>query len=365
MKLSIALILAVGLFGNVSAQQAYSYYGLRHTLKDTLQIMFLYVGFLESNSSDDITGWAHSDIPDWAKGDYNALIDTDVDSIGERLNLTHYYHSMSQGKFVVIGDIFPELIRVHLRRDTIVTPDTINGGYDTSYNISNSQYASMTSDAFDSINARIARSESPYISWDWSQYDRRQNKSSYGFDNSLYSDVTGTPAGPDGVIDHITIIFRELEGIPGGYASSNLSEPIYTNADTFNTGLHIFHRRAYKDPLPFNSWWHHEFAHNIFNCAHFFNNNNTCGNRWYAKQGWGFMGGGESPFETVLGWEAWWLGWLEPTTIFSDTTITIGDFVIQGEALRIAMPHTDGNHYLWIENHQMIDSFESPPPTTP
>lgn len=183
----LVLISTICYYDLLTARTAQSYHGKRHTLSDTLRVLFLYVGFTDSDSTDNIPGWKHDEIPDWAKGDYNQVLDTDMDSSGQYLNLTHYYHTMSQGKFVLVGDVFPEMIRVPL--------DTFTSGQ----NKGKLRHNVITHAAFDTINARISRGIESYVSWDWSQYDRRKNKNSYTVDNSLYSDTQGTPAGPDGL----------------------------------------------------------------------------------------------------------------------------------------------------------------------
>jgi hypothetical protein len=343
--LIIAALLCLN--GMTHAQTKNSYYAKTHTPKDTLRVLFLYVGFTYTDSTDNVPGWHHDEIPDWAKGKYNSVLDADLDSLGAHLNLTYYYNSMSQGGFILVGDVFPELIRVPL--------DTFTSGQ----NKGKLRHDVITKSAFDTINARIARHEPPYVDWDWGQYDRRKNGSGYMFDNSIHSNTSADPAGPDGVLDHVTMVFRSFKFTPGGQAGLYSSGVITdTNNNTFNSGTSIAHGYAYQEPMQFNTWWHHEFAHNLYEAPHFFNNNNTTGTRWYGRKGWGFMGGTESPFETALAWEAWWMGWIDPLTITADTTITVKDFVTEGEAVRIRVPHTDGKHYLWLENHQRLHEFD-------
>ncbi len=82
--LSIAAFLCLG--NMLHAQTKHAYYAKTHTPKDTLRVLFLYVGFTDTDSTENIPGWKHDEIPDWAKGDYNQILDTDMDSSGQYLN---------------------------------------------------------------------------------------------------------------------------------------------------------------------------------------------------------------------------------------------------------------------------------------
>ncbi|MBK8488734.1 MAG: hypothetical protein IPN31_06325 [Bacteroidetes bacterium] len=87
----------------------YSYYGSSVTPKGDLHTLIVFIGLDDATSADDYDNWDYNDLPEWAKGDYNEVFDTDATQIHTVRNLTSYNHTMSNGAFTITGEIYPEL----------------------------------------------------------------------------------------------------------------------------------------------------------------------------------------------------------------------------------------------------------------
>lgn len=153
MKQLFSLLIGCLIAASVVAQATeHSYYGSLHTPKGELHGLIIFIGFNDTDAGDDVAGWYHDQIPDWAQGDYNEVFDKDDSQIGTVKNMTDYYYNMSDGQFVFTGEVFPEQIPV--------TPSIIPGvGLDANEAIN---------DAVDYINAN-------YTTYDWSRFDNRKN----------------------------------------------------------------------------------------------------------------------------------------------------------------------------------------------
>ncbi|HET8964234.1 MAG TPA: hypothetical protein VFM99_10065, partial [Chitinophagales bacterium] len=227
---------------------------------------------------DDITDWAHDDIPEWAKGDFNEIIDKDDSQIHTIKNLTSYYHTMSEGKFTVTGEVYPELL--------VVSPI---------YGSLGLNYSTALLDAVDLINQKTN------LSFDYNygnRFDERVNNPLYLFDNSLYSNITLDPAEPDGKIDFVCFVYRIGENCNG---SSGLNTDAGELEDD-NTPVNIFQIKTgisitsmCSDSKSLRQVFSHEFAHNVYGAPHTWGVNGVVGNYYYSYNGWGFM----APFQII------------------------------------------------------------------
>jgi hypothetical protein len=93
--------------------------GYVHTPHGHIHMLVIFVGYTNTTSADDVgtpgtpTYWAHNDIPNWAKGNNNELFSKNIDEIGSLpKNLSSFYYTVSQGNFLVTGEVFPEQIPV-------------------------------------------------------------------------------------------------------------------------------------------------------------------------------------------------------------------------------------------------------------
>lgn len=111
------IILSILVANRICAQTNYSYYGSSLTPKGDLHVLIVFVGFDNTTSADDIIDpsgpdWLHDQLPEWAQGDFNDVIDIDNSQIGVKHNLTDYFYSMSQGNFTITGEIYPDQVQV-------------------------------------------------------------------------------------------------------------------------------------------------------------------------------------------------------------------------------------------------------------
>lgn len=61
-------------------------------------------------------------------------------------------------------------------------------------------------DAAEAITNAVNYINANYTTYDWSVFDNRINSIGYDFDNSLYSNIAGEPAGPDGKLYYVAFV---------------------------------------------------------------------------------------------------------------------------------------------------------------
>lgn len=194
-------------------------------------------------------------------------------------------------------------------------------------------------------------------------------------DNSAYE--------PDSIIDYIVInyrifkddtIIRPLNGIA---ALQGIEHDFYKvgKAKVFgdSTYMHASYNAGHAlYQIEGSSEWHnqyflHEFAHNLYEAKHQMGANQVCGFNFYAHRGWGMMTNQSPILRSINSWESYWLGWGNVRTIETSGTYYLHDFVTYGDAIRIRLPYTNTYselenkyQYLYIENHQFTNQFDSP-----
>lgn len=225
------------------------------------------------------------------------------------------------------------------------------------------------SSSWSAMNAKvIERMRLLNPAFDYKRFDQRRNNPSFNFDNS---DTLNHK--PDGVVDYVIFIYRynntwtqqpapameRWTGSGGGYAAISNAALLDKNAD--GTRLSEGFTLPLGMGIPTNLIMH-EIAHSLFNCPHFFGANGTIGNYFYSRVcGWSSTSGLQV-FQCFSAWERWYLGYIEPQEplINRDTSFALNDFVTEGDAIRLEIPFSKGQH-LWIEHHQKQSIFDTHP----
>jgi hypothetical protein len=279
--------------------------------------------------------------------------------------ITDYYHSASFGKYVLLGDYFPEVITVPCSKmrigdngvntvlkmlDTLKSEDgtlrTQNG-----YALNDFDLWTPTENGLPKIKSPDGRIDLLYVIWKNNRFLTTAN--------------TGGNSGY-GVNASKGVAFKNMQGI-NNMASFNCN----------NTGS-----GAYTITIA-------EHLHGIFG-----------GNHWHSAGGrgahtflatansYGLTGQHPATMQAVSGWDRWMMHWkradkkyvtsaydlngneMETEKISIETfpqggTFVLRDFVETGDALRIKLPHINWqqkgdvkNQYLWIENRQMKTRFD-------
>ncbi len=279
--------------------------------------------------------------------------------------ITDYYHSASFGKYVLLGDYYPDVISVPCSKvrvgdngvstvlkmlDTIQTTDgtlhTVHG-----FSLNDFDKWTPTEQGLPKLKQADGKIDLLYIIW-------RNNR-------FLTSANTQGSAGY-GVNASKGVAFKNMQGI-NNMASFNAS----------GSG-----QAAYNITIA-------EHLHGIFG-----------GNHWHSAGGrgahtfiatpnsYGLTGQHPATMQAVSGWDRWMMHWkradkkhvtsaydlngneIQTDTISIETfpnggTFVLRDFVESGDALRIKLPHIDWqkngdvkNQYLWLENRQLKTRFD-------
>jgi M6 family metalloprotease-like protein len=304
--------------------------GVVHTPKGNLHILIVFIENQNDKPPSSYDGdlqnnppgyWAPNDIPNWAKGTSNELLDATPATIGTTKNLSLFYKEMSDGEFILTGDIFPELIPV--------------SGLNSLGGVAN--YAQVNAQAVAYINAN-------YPNYNWSKYDNRTNSPNYNYDNSTSS--------PDNKLDYVVFMQRRV-GFNGfaGIGSHTITTTFSGTLETFTINDGHTAERCFNSASHHWIFFKHEFAHNLYNAPHYLGANKCAdGQYFYRPTGWGLMATWHQQFDVANAWEKWWLGWLTPQEVSSNGNYVLKDFITEHDAIRLPIPNAPGE-YLWIENH--------------
>lgn len=345
-----------------------SEYGLGHTPRGELNIMMVYVTFIEDDTlpgEDEISWfWPKNGVPNYAQGYPNNLLDTLQAPASGYKNLTTWFKTMSHYNsgtghgMNLCGKVF------HVQISRYINPsDTSNP------NLSKRSKFEIIEKIF--CARASAALQATYPNEDWSKFDKRKNISDFEYDNYLYyknNDGTFDTAHGDGLIDYANFILRFNKSVivpydsRSGYSyirlfnSWGLSALIHdNNSYHFSMGHTTLHEMSESGHF---SYFLHEFSHNLFTHAHYMGANVTSGEHYYVSNGWGMMSEWFKFFLTTNAWENWYLGWTNVQTASPTNQIyVLKDYVTQNDAIRIPVPNTV-NQYLWLENHQLIDTFD-------
>ncbi len=292
--------------------------GVSITSKGKLKALFIFVMFKDDTLTKS-TGWEYNTkaLPNWA----TSIVNPSSDKRFPKTNLTHYFYEMSQGNFLLYGDVYPK----------IVIPD-----------LAENKYKSIAQ-----VNFEILKKLDGEI--DYSQYDNWKRTKNGKF-----------VEGNDGTVDMIFLVYRNFsnklfynQGWTGS-AHFYLTKNIETNDGvTIKTGrLHNgsgIQQRAGKHGYEYSKYISaHEFAHFLFGGGHTRNISHlgllNAGPVWNESRG-------------MHSWEREKLGWINYKDILLDnnSSLTLDDYITTGDAARIKLSKDE---WFLIENHQKVSPHD-------
>ena len=331
-------------------QNNYAPYGEVFTPKGDIRFLIICADFKGFGENIDHGEWdAINDHPEFLSNNNKSIFYNDTSDFltfendSAIKNLSKLYFEMSNNKtpFRVIADVYPTKITVD--------PDSVKGY------------------GWGAVNKEVIltmKREDP--TFDWSPYDQRTNKPNFKFDNSI--------SQPDGKPDYVVILYRFdnnwdpqpksgmsrwLNGAEGA-STLSMGSVDYNGYTVGSDGFYSFSSTT-KNAKSFIGMFKHELGHELFSCPHYMGANEAYGKRFYAPSvGWGATVCSYHLNETINAWERWMLGWIDIKYDIKKpqkNKCTIHDFATSGDAIRIEIPHSNGQH-LWIENHQKISVFD-------
>ncbi|MCS7076202.1 MAG: hypothetical protein NZ455_05820 [Bacteroidia bacterium] len=326
--------------------QMHTYNGWTIMPKDTIYVWVIFAQ-IDNLPNYDNPYWKVNELPHYA----HWLLDQEPNQNKAAHNFTQFFKEMSLGRLCILGETYPELVRVQ-------KPQNISSFYE------------LNGIVVDSINQRLKKPNPPKIHFE--KMDKWRNGSPY----------LPKQKEQDNVIDFVFFIYRNGEhtkfiGAQGGVVSTcarSISGKQFGNGFTLANGISENYPRMLLT---------HEFGHNLLGDntyhsaggAHSWNDARGEYNfRFTSTSGWGLLGALCSDvFNCINAWDRWRLGWLGNFYDLDKTKgtqiITLRDFVTTGDALRIKLPnipvqnHNDilqgiQDQYLWLENHQKISLFD-------
>jgi len=292
--------------------------GAHVTSKGELKALFIFVMFKDDSlTKSDAWKYSVKEIPSWTK----EFVNQSEDKKFPNSNLTHYYYEMSQGNFLLYGDVYPK----------IIISDSTENKYKT----------------IGQVNYEILKKLDDEI--DYSKYDNWKRTSKGKFVNE-----------PDGNVDMIFLIYRNFSNKLffnngwTGIANLYLNKNIETNDGvTIKTGrLHNgsgIQLRGGKHGYDYTKYVAaHEFAHFLFGGGHIRNISHlgllNAGPVWNESRG-------------MHSWEREKLGWINYTDIplNYNSSLTLDDYITTGNAARIKLSKDE---WFLIENHQKISPHD-------
>ncbi len=312
-------------------QDRYAPHGALHTPKGRLHLLVLYVHFADDTL--DHPRWPADQIPDFARDDSlgnNDLFSREPAQIGQRENLSDWFHEMSGGQFVVTAHVHQRPVYVGTRAPAPT------------------QRISFGPAARQAL-AHVRDS----LALNWAAFDQRQNRPNYAFDNR---DTTAHP--PDGELDYVLMFFRRQYTSAHSAGVANLFASVDLPGG-YRIGTGFTSTESGTSPPHVRLFMLHELAHQLYDCPHYGGANHAVGPHFYTSGGWGMMNNAAPTFGTLNAWERWWLGWSEvqTATLYENREYTIQDFMTDGDALRIPLPHAPGQ-FVWLENHQLRHRYD-------
>ena len=282
--------------------------------------LVVFVQFSGDTRTDD--DWPLNNLPTWAD-QANEYIATSPSSSYPDMTVSDYWKQMAQGNYDFIGDVYPNLVTLPA---------------ESLYHSQGKNYSHANQDVLAIINSNV----------NWINYD----KWSYNTQTQSFQFT------PDGFVDMIYIVYRNPgETTPSNWfgnfsAIANIGSSFdYVTHDgktirasyyptkestgiTFRVGMTAGH----VGMIGLNA---HEFGHYIFGAIH---------------TDWGgIMGGGTF---AMNGWERERVGYIAYTDVTQDNfTAVLGDFISEGDILRIPIPGSSTNFFL-VENHQRLSHYD-------
>jgi len=109
------------LFTSLYAQNTISSrFGADISTKDTIRVFYVFAE-LDNNSASTISTWQPGQIPTNA----NAFFDADFDTNNINGFMTKYFYQASFGQFIVLGDYYPNILKIDTNISVANQEDTI------------------------------------------------------------------------------------------------------------------------------------------------------------------------------------------------------------------------------------------------
>ena len=302
------------------------------TLNNTnMNILFIFAQFSGDNNDINDTHWPINSLPDWA----STFIATNPNQLPFPQNtLSDYFYQMSNGQNIVVGTVYPSLITV--LGNTSMSLSQANLNVVQQVNSTNFNFSNL--DNWDLLH----------------QYNQSHQKDTH--------------------LDAICIIWRNIDAIPGGYASilvnfiTHDNVKIYDDFATAAMTINIGKRHDYAWSSTKLSLIAHEYGHYLIGMVHDYSVNYGEHIRGEARRGLGLMdcGAGTADGVVMNPWEKYLLGYITYTDIFYDQTGTLSDFNTTGQVYRFPIPtlvngqpNLNPNEYFLVANHQRISAYET------
>lgn len=338
------------------SQKKYAPYGKGFTPKGTFRVLIVFAGMEGFENKPEITGWSNNVSPDYQLPDFvDAKTykmspfffsdDKDFTNIPDenKLSVSNIMNLMSKPNedFKMVGNIFSD-----------------KDGKPVLVTIPKEEYLKCRS--FSCFNSLVLKQMQKILSeYDdpkayLAKFDNRKNSPNYNFDNSKTSG--------DGIIDYLVLIYRyhhkwkkqpkkgmvQWAGSQGGYVTSSIFPRKSRLFDyKFSTGF-VAVGSSLND---LKNTFLHEMGHGLFDCPHYFGGNTVAGKHFYSSViGIGLTAPAPIYAKTLTAWSRSHLGYIDPTHVQKNGIYEIGDFVITGDAIKVDIPFSEGQH-LWIQNH--------------
>ena len=327
-KLCATLGLAVSVSSGIAVQaQESSTNGYVHTPKGRLHILVVFVD--EKGNTASNQHWPAGQLPTWAQNSPNDFLSKRPEDIQQTSNMSKFFHDMSGGKFIVTGEVFPELVKI----------DDFNA------------FASQTVNEIDQNPA--------YDNFNWSKFDLRTNKT---HSTAWSTDNSNTPG--DKVIDYTIYILKKRLSGQGGHVKGSISSysryPL--NGPSNNYHIKEYYVQEESDGSVSNivGLFTHEFVHNLYRAPHINGANEVTGPFFYTNNGFGMMKSNIAQFKSANAFERYQLDWLDSYIEISDASQggvhALADTLVLGQAIRIRLPNSDQS--LWLENRQRATEWD-------
>ncbi len=334
----------------IEAQQS-SRLGGCFTPKDSIKVLFVFVGYGSNDALYDTWAWHKDSLFPYAVYD-NKLFYTDfamfddtvtIDEERDINNISRWYFEQSK-----LSGHPLKLIAGAVRVNVVGNPNN---------------YPSYNNNILDSLSKFHNDPNHPF---NFADYDNRKNNPNYLNDYSKY-DVPVLDR--DKIIDYVAVIYRsnppithtaETPGMTGtrdGYSFSHGYIQYKPDRNLFWCFVHEVGHKLLKD-----------VGHN--GAA----NTGVIANNFYTNSGmWSLMNLGQwHPFNVSNGWEKYMLGWIPEIEAYNtssklsyplvqDYQFTLRDFDISGDVIVIEIPSdtNGGKQRMWLENHQVTTTFDN------
>jgi len=352
MKKTILFTTILLLIVTKSFAQMESKNGFWASPKDTIRVFLVFAEVINdplynnAPSSNWLPGQMPNTINSWFDSEF--INEQSIQSFN-----TKYFYQASMGKFIMLGDYYPNLIQIDY--------NDINNSYDGI----NEVYSYLTNlPGNDIITANGLSFNTDFDQW-------------------TQSNNVGLPRinNPDDNIDMIMVVWRvnsKLSHVDAGYVSGQYSSQNIKGINGF-----LIHSEFIKHTGSPRGGFRHEFSHTLLGGNNFHIGNGKGGRKnMFVQSGWSLLSDWTKRGEMCNAWDRRRLKWkqnesdydiraINPATnlqinadlVYNDPSqntqeFILRDFVSTGDALRIKLPYLKTENpnafdqYIWLENHQ-------------